>query len=71
MRTTKSRYKINMKIKEMLKKIGEMDSNHFSLIIEGGIIISKLEKEEQDKLMELIDLIIEYQKKKLTTGGTE
>lgn len=53
-----------MDIKELLKKIGEMDSKHFGLIIECGLIIAKLEKDEQDKLLELIDLVIEYQKKK-------
>ena len=52
-----------MNIKDMLSKIGDMDSEHIKPIVECGIIISTLEKEEQDKLLQLIDLIIEYQKK--------
>jgi len=55
-----------MNIKEIINKVGEMDSKHLTLFIECGIIISKLEEEEQNKLMEFIDLIIEYQKKKLS-----
>ncbi len=57
-----------MNIKDLIKKIGEMDSKHFSLIVECGLILSELKKEEQDKLLELMDLIIEYQKKKFAEG---
>ncbi len=53
-----------MNIKDMIKKLGEMDSKHLLLVVECAVILAKLEEEEQDKLMELIDIIIEYQKKK-------
>jgi len=59
-----------MNIKDMLTKIGEMDSEHISLIIDCGIIISELKEEEQDKLLKLIDVVIKYQKEKWKKENT-
>ena len=57
-----------MEIKDFIDKIGKMDTKDFGLIIECGIIIAKLEKEEQDKLLEMIDLIIKKQKEANLNG---
>ena len=53
-----------MKLDKFLEKIKNMDVEDLSLIIECGIIINKLEKEEQDKLLGLMDVMIKYSKNK-------
>lgn len=53
-----------MNVKEIIKKIGELNPEQLTLLIECGIIVSKLEKEEQEKLMSLMDFAIENHKKR-------
>lgn len=69
----KNREVERMNIKDTIAKIGEMDPKHLALIIECGIILSKLEQHDQDKLMELLDAMTESYKKKIReiTAKTE
>lgn len=54
-----------MKVKDIIDKIGELDAKDLELIIECVAILSNLEKEEVDKLMELLDLMKKKQEERI------
>ena len=60
-----------MSLKDMLGKIQEMDPKDLELIIECGVILTKLDENEQDKILEMLDVLVKLQKKKFLKSTKE